>query len=580
MRFSRSLLFVFLGAVLMVQSPGSALACSCMMPESVQQSVDDSSAVFLGTVEKISKTNQWETSVTINVQEEWKGDVSVGADVTVVTANDSAACGYQFTEDAEYLVYAHRNETTGKLGVSLCSSTKTKAEAKDDLAVLADFPQPEQSPACTPYMCKDGTEVARCSEDGHVINYFAAPCMTHGGEVGEIPASFKDVSSDHPNAEAIAYVRTEGIVSGYPDGTFKPDQPINRAEFVKIIVESSLEEGDADCGLTWDTDTNHPMWDVTKRDWFVNYVCRAYMEGIITGYSDGSFKPAANINFVEAAKIIVNGVGMRTSADEIWYKPYVGVLEMEGAIPPTILSFNQYVTRGQMAEMIWRLNNPDPRRESQTYENLSSVRQQHMLFNNEPTDVSFTSPSAWGELIRNTNEEDEGSEYAVFSVLDAFNRYPYGLPMTVNIDVRRTDGDFRWEENCMYDTCTTNDLQKQRADVERTAAMKVDGASVRIIDSYYPPAAVLSREYVFFSGNYRYSVSAVFSLKIYDVEYERRVAAGQQPSISELVSEEIGKEYRDPINRIIELHPQSAADIEAFYLQADEMIRSLQVEVR
>jgi hypothetical protein len=49
-------------------------------------------------------------------------------------------------------------------------------------------------------------------------------------------AFFSDVSSGHVNYDAIKYVQDNGIVSGYQDGTFKPDKTINRAEFTKIIV--------------------------------------------------------------------------------------------------------------------------------------------------------------------------------------------------------------------------------------------------------------------------------------------------------------------------------------------------------
>ncbi len=38
---------------------------------------------------------------------------------------------------------------------------------------------------CSPYICKDGTTIPSCTADGHVINYFVAPCYTHGGEVGQ-----------------------------------------------------------------------------------------------------------------------------------------------------------------------------------------------------------------------------------------------------------------------------------------------------------------------------------------------------------------------------------------------------------
>ncbi len=43
--------------------------------------------------------------------------------------------------------------------------------------------------ACNPYICADGTSIPSCTADGHVINYFAAPCLTHGGEKSSISMS-------------------------------------------------------------------------------------------------------------------------------------------------------------------------------------------------------------------------------------------------------------------------------------------------------------------------------------------------------------------------------------------------------
>lgn len=55
------------------------------------------------------------------------------------------------------------------------------------LLVAAFFLRKSGGPAiaeqCQPYRCVDGTEVPACTDDGHVINYFAPPCMTHGGEI-------------------------------------------------------------------------------------------------------------------------------------------------------------------------------------------------------------------------------------------------------------------------------------------------------------------------------------------------------------------------------------------------------------
>lgn len=82
-------------------------------------------------------------------------------------------------------------------------------------------------------------------------------------------ASFPDVSASHANYDAIIYVQSRGIVSGYPDGSFRPNQTINRAEFVKILVganESAL--------LVENIDKDTPMSfpDVRPEHWFYQYV--------------------------------------------------------------------------------------------------------------------------------------------------------------------------------------------------------------------------------------------------------------------------------------------------------------------
>lgn len=185
-------------------------------------------------------------------------------------------------------------------------------------------------------------------------------------------ASFSDVSPAHPNTDAIQYVQEQGIVSGYADGTFRPDQKINRAEFTKIMVGASLPEGDADCGLTWDTNTDRPFVDVNKRDWFAHDVCRAYMGGLITGYGDGTFHPEQSINFVEAAKIIARAFDLPVSSDaKVWYKGYVDALANRKSIPVTIQSFDTKITRGEMAEMIYRLKAGVTNKLSWTYDVLA-----------------------------------------------------------------------------------------------------------------------------------------------------------------------------------------------------------------
>lgn len=174
--------------------------------------------------------------------------------------------------------------------------------------------------------------------------------------------TFSDVSSVRPDYEAISYLQTEKIVEGYPDGTFHPDAPINRAEFTKIITEAYYK-GQAR-GFNCFTDVG--------TEWFAKYVCFDKVLNIIAGYPDGSFRPANNINFAEIAKILVKIKGITVLPDAVtWYKPYVEKLAELKAVPTSIMSFGQKVTRGEMAEMVYRLRADVTNQPSKSYENLS-----------------------------------------------------------------------------------------------------------------------------------------------------------------------------------------------------------------
>ncbi|OGJ42860.1 hypothetical protein A3B60_04025 [Candidatus Peregrinibacteria bacterium RIFCSPLOWO2_01_FULL_39_12] len=168
---------------------------------------------------------------------------------------------------------------------------------------------------------------------------------TAGGKI------FGDVEYGDANYAAISYLQDAKVVQGYADGTFKPGNSINRAEFLKIVMEASGKEfGGENC------------YKDVKDEWFAKYVCGATELGLVSGYGDKTFKPGQDINFAEASKIIANTLGLEISEDseENWYQKYVTTLEDKKAIPKEVYSFDYKVKRGDMAEMIWRVKeDPD-----------------------------------------------------------------------------------------------------------------------------------------------------------------------------------------------------------------------------
>jgi len=178
-------------------------------------------------------------------------------------------------------------------------------------------------------------------------------------------ASFTDVSSGHDNYDAIMYVQENEIVGGYDDGTFRPDDPINRAELLKILV-IARNGGDVS-----DAYADDCFSDVKDTAWYSKYVCYGEGEGYVDGYDNGTFDPTGYVTFVEAAKMIVVTMGYLVYPDESkWYKPYVLKLEEKSAIPTSIHELDSELTRGEVSEIIYRLDAGIEDKSSRVYEDF------------------------------------------------------------------------------------------------------------------------------------------------------------------------------------------------------------------
>lgn len=111
--------------------------------------------------------------------------------------------------------------------------------------------------------------------------------------------TFSDVSDGDWFGEAVHTMAAIGILSGYPDGTFLPNQPITRAEFTTMAMKfTNLDQ----IGVS-------DFSDVSMDNWFYNFVVGASKYGWISGYPDGTFLPNANITRTEVTCIVNNMLG-------------------------------------------------------------------------------------------------------------------------------------------------------------------------------------------------------------------------------------------------------------------------------
>ena len=120
--------------------------------------------------------------------------------------------------------------------------------------------------------------------------------------------NYTDVPADKWYNNAVSTLSNMGVISGYADGTFKPDAPISRAEFAKIAVSFSNVA---------DLSYRGYFADVRESDWFSGFVAAAKDAGLIEGYNDGTFKPEKAITRTEVCTIVNRTLGRKPSASHM-----------------------------------------------------------------------------------------------------------------------------------------------------------------------------------------------------------------------------------------------------------------------
>lgn len=171
---------------------------------------------------------------------------------------------------------------------------------------------------------------------------------------------FRDVPFENTNNKAVEYLAERGIIQGHPDGEFKPENSINRAELTKIAVLSSAPDVDL-------TPYKNCFPDV-REEWFAKYVCYAKEQGWVQGYltadGDSFFRPAQTINKAELLKVLFLSLGVEVETDitedpfedvskESWYAGYALEAKKRGLETGTMLYPYLEMNRATAAEYFY-----------------------------------------------------------------------------------------------------------------------------------------------------------------------------------------------------------------------------------
>ncbi|MFX3631641.1 MAG: S-layer homology domain-containing protein, partial [Candidatus Pristimantibacillus sp.] len=118
---------------------------------------------------------------------------------------------------------------------------------------------------------------------------------------------FSDISGHWAEANFIQAV-TSGMVGGYPDGMFKPNHTVTRAEFAVMLMNAQKPQRESAALMFTDTE-KIPAWAQKA-------VAQAVEAGIVNGYADGTFRPNAEITRAEMAAMIVSSLKLTIEENE------------------------------------------------------------------------------------------------------------------------------------------------------------------------------------------------------------------------------------------------------------------------
>ncbi|MHC5673410.1 S-layer homology domain-containing protein [Nostoc sp.] len=230
------------------------------------------------------------------------------------------------------------------------SATPSRAVLRSGQVIPTQSPQPQ-----IPVSSSIGLESS--------ITSLALPLVTPTKPKSIIPPpiAFNDVPKNFWGRPFIDVLSSRGILKGFPDYSFRPNQPVNRAEFAAILQKAFDQEP---------SKTAIAFQDVPAKFWATPAIDQAITTGFLKGYPKKSFKPQQNISRVQVLVALVSGFNFKaaTSPNQILsvYKdakniPTYAIKKIATATAnglvvnypnPQILAPNKVASRAEVAAMI------------------------------------------------------------------------------------------------------------------------------------------------------------------------------------------------------------------------------------
>ena len=173
-------------------------------------------------------------------------------------------------------------------------------------------------------------------------------------------AAFSD-QSKIKNTEAVDACTALNIIGGYPDGSFKPEGNITRAEVTKMICVA-LNGGKEPNLATNATPTFSDVRTNANSAWAEKYIESCYAQGIVSGVGGGKFAPAGNVTGTQLAKMLLVALGYKSENEgftgNAWATNVNTVASAKGLYAGLeTIDPSAAITRDNAAQMVWNAMN-------------------------------------------------------------------------------------------------------------------------------------------------------------------------------------------------------------------------------
>ena len=205
-------------------------------------------------------------------------------------------------------------------------------------------------------------------------------------------ATYSDISGEKCEG-AVNVLDALGVIDGYEDGTYRPDQVVTRAEMAKLVITA--------LGIdSYATATTSSYSDMQNAQWAIPVVEYATNLGIVEGVGDGRFSPGNPVTYEQAVTMIVRAIGYTTDCNEMngtWPAIYVQKATALGIFRN--VEGSQYGTganRGDIAIMLY-----------------NALELPQVYADKDGATLAKTGENGQGVTMMNTLNKDGGSGYTV-----------------------------------------------------------------------------------------------------------------------------------------------------------------------